>query len=96
MTSEVTLPPMKEAQKTDRSGVDTCWHVPVISALAFVAISVGSENSVFFYVGFMEVFNTNRAAVTWPSTVISIMLNFAGMFSSLREFFSLFTVSSTV
>lgn len=79
MKGAVTLPPKNEERNTPRSGVDTCWHVPVLCALATAILSIGLGNSGFFLVGFMEEFHSNRAAATWPNALISITMDFSGI-----------------
>ncbi|KAM7311983.1 putative monocarboxylate transporter [Ixodes scapularis] len=68
-------PLAKEAQNGSSDGLDRCWHIPVIAALAMLAASIGRQNSGFFYVGFMEVFSINRSDASWPNSVTSVLIN---------------------
>ncbi|CAN8015625.1 unnamed protein product, partial [Ixodes persulcatus] len=89
------------AHQVKRSGIDTCWHVPALGALAFLVASTGDENSGFFYVALMDEFDTDRSRGSWPTTVISIMLHLAGMFQSAqtpnlsdyRRWFSIYQIT---
>ncbi|CAN7986219.1 unnamed protein product [Ixodes pacificus] len=72
-------PLAKEAQKGSSNGLDRCWHIPTIAALAMLAASIGRQNSGFFYVGFMEVFSINRSDASWPNSVTSVLINLSGI-----------------
>ncbi|KAM7299016.1 monocarboxylate transporter 12 [Ixodes scapularis] len=85
---------MNDARGMPRSGLDTCWHVPVISALAIVVVSIGFGNSGFFFVGFMEELHCNRAAATWPNTLLSMGIGISGIAVwVLQRWFSIFHIA---
>ncbi|CAN7995564.1 unnamed protein product, partial [Ixodes hexagonus] len=99
METAVKSPRMHDAQKTQLSKVDTCWHVPVIAALAMIPASIGFENSGFFYVGFVEEFHSSRAAAVWPGTLGSITADFSGMSYTfcniiISHWFSVFKIAN--
>ncbi|KAM7311854.1 putative monocarboxylate transporter [Ixodes scapularis] len=72
-------PLAKESQNGSRHGLDRCWHIPIIAALAMLAASIGRQNSGFFYVGLMEVFSINRSDASWPNSVASVLINLSGI-----------------
>uniref|UniRef100_V5GYC3 Putative secreted protein n=1 Tax=Ixodes ricinus TaxID=34613 RepID=V5GYC3_IXORI len=54
-----------------KNGVDSSWHVVLITFLAVLVTSVGPKKFlVFIYVGFMEEFGIDRESASWPSSAL--------------------------
>uniref|UniRef100_A0A090XCP6 Putative monocarboxylate transporter n=1 Tax=Ixodes ricinus TaxID=34613 RepID=A0A090XCP6_IXORI len=63
-----------------KNGVDSSWHVVLITFLAVLVTSVALKNSGFIYVGFMEEFGIDRESASWPSSALGAAIHGGGVF----------------
>lgn len=64
---------------------DQCWHLTVVTSVAYGLLSVLTTNSGFMYVGIMEQFNVNREMASWPVSILFIAIQTAGIGVGLLE-----------
>ncbi|CAN7995563.1 unnamed protein product [Ixodes hexagonus] len=69
----------KQEKSVDRPGLDRYWHIPVVAAFAMLAASIGKQNSGFFYVGLMKMFDVGRSDASWPNSVTYVLINLSGI-----------------
>ncbi|CAN7986403.1 unnamed protein product, partial [Ixodes pacificus] len=78
-TQSPTVPAKDGSPKKRQLGVDSCWHVAVLSGLAAFIVTTSHAASGFFYVGFMDEFGVDRKAASWPSNAITALSHLSGI-----------------
>lgn len=84
-----TPPPKRSA-----GDVDTRWSIAVAASfIAFFTVA-SSSNLGFFYVCFLEEFQTTRQQASWPGSVLQIMGHVSGILVAIiQPFFSMFHIA---
>lgn len=68
----------RENDDARRSRERSYWHATVVGFAIVTLTSASLTNSGFFYVCLMELFGIDRERASWPSSVITILINLVG------------------